>query len=332
MAIQLVTEEIVLRMSKQAILITGSDNLCLAGGVALNCVANGKLLKEKIAKNIYVQPAAGDSGGALGAALAVYYIYLNSSRKISSSYDNMNGSYLGPSYSTQEIDFVIKKYNAVASILDEETVVKQTAHLLNEGNVLGWFQGRMEFGPRALGNRSILADARNTEMQKKLNLKIKYRESFRPFAPCVLVEDASIYFELNHQSPYMLFVTDVNKDRLINNKKSNLHIGLINQINEIRSDIPAVTHVDNSARVQTVDKEQNSLMHKLLLEFKSLTGSSVLVNTSFNVRGEPIVCSPEDAFLCFMNTEMDYLVIENYIFDKRKQPAWKKQKAVFTND
>jgi len=332
LAIQQVTEECVIKMSKTALTLSESNNLCLAGGVALNCVANGKLLKEKIADNIYVQPAAGDAGGSLGAALSVYYIYLNNPRKVSSNYDSMKGSYLGPSFSTQEIDSVINKHKAVATILNEEQLLKQVAHLLKEGNVIGWFQGKMEFGPRALGNRSILADARNTEMQKKLNLKIKYRESFRPFAPCVLEEDVSRYFELNESSPYMLFVANVNNIKHNKEEKNSISNNLINKLNAIRSDIPAVTHVDNSARIQTVNKQTNSKLHALLTQFKEQTTCSLLVNTSFNVRGEPIVCSPEDAFLCFMNTEMDYLVIENYIFDKKKQPIWEKKKIVFTND
>ncbi|MBL7883359.1 MAG: hypothetical protein JNL69_04785, partial [Bacteroidia bacterium] len=332
LAIQQVTEECVIKMSKTALTLSESNNLCLAGGVALNCVANGKLLKEKIADNIYVQPAAGDAGGSLGAALSVYYIYLNNPRKVSSNYDSMKGSYLGPSFSTQEIDSVINKHKAVATILNEEQLLKQVAHLLKEGNVIGWFQGKMEFGPRALGNRSILADARNTEMQKKLNLKIKYRESFRPFAPCVLEEDVSRYFELNESSPYMLFVANVNNIMHNKEEKNSISNNLINKLNAIRSDIPAVTHVDNSARIQTVNKQTNSKLHALLTQFKEQTTCSLLVNTSFNVRGEPIVCSPEDAFLCFMNTEMDYLVIENYIFDKKKQPIWEKKKIVFTND
>lgn len=332
LAIQQVTEECVIKMSKTALTLSESNNLCLAGGVALNCVANGKLLKENIAKKIYVQPAAGDAGGALGAVLAVYYIYLNNDRKTAISYDSMNGSYLGPSYSAKDIDAVINKYKGVADKLDEQTLLKQTAHLLNEGNVIGWFQGKMEFGPRALGNRSILADARNTAMQKKLNLKIKYRESFRPFAPCVLEEDVRLYFELNEPSPYMLFVANVCENRQKQEQNLNGEKKLIDKINEIRSDIPAVTHIDNSARVQTVSKETNPKLYDLLTEFKQETSCGVLVNTSFNVRGEPIVCTPEDAFLCFMNTEMDYLVIENYIFDKRKQVAREKKKIVFTND
>jgi len=332
LAIQLVTEETVLKMSKSALQLTGSKNLCLAGGVALNCVANGKLLRENIAENIYIQPAAGDAGGALRAALAVYYIYLNNQRKYSAEYDKMKGSYLGPSFSSQEIDSVINKYKAVATLFDEPVLLNQAAHLLKEGNVVGWFQGRMEFGPRALGNRSILADARNPEMQKKLNLKIKYRESFRPFAPCVLAENVANYFELDKASPYMLFVANVNQNRLNKQKEDVSKNNLIDKLNELRSDIPAVTHVDYSARIQTVHKETNPRLHRLLNEFKTLTNYSVLINTSFNVRGEPIVCSPEDAFLCFMNTEMDYLVLENYIFDKKKQSQWTKQKPKFTVD
>lgn len=334
LAIQSITEECMLKMAKEALKISETKNLCLAGGVALNCVANGKILEENIAEKIYIQPASGDSGGAIGSALAVYYIYLNNDRKKTELFDNMNGSYLGPSFSDTEVKDMALVNNAIYKHYEkEEELVQLSAKLLSDGNVIGWFQGKMEFGPRALGNRSILADARNTEMQKKLNLKIKYRESFRPFAPCVLEEDAREYFDIKIFSPYMLFTAQVKKERLnINNKKTS-DSDLIETVNEKRSDIPAVTHVDYSARIQTVSKTTNTKFYSLLIEFKKQTGCSLLVNTSFNVRGEPIVCSPEDAYSCFMNTEMDYLVINNFIFDKTEQPIFnKKINNIMIND
>jgi carbamoyltransferase len=333
LAIQLVTEECVMKMAKHTLQLCNSENLCLAGGVALNCVSNGKLIKQHIAEKFYIQPASGDSGGALGAALAVHYIYLNNPKVSTTDYDGMKGSYLGPSYSNIEIERVIQKYKAFADFVEDEKILfKNAAAFLKEGNVVGWFQGRMEFGPRALGNRSILADARNGEMQRKLNLKIKYRENFRPFAPCVIEEDAQEYFELDQKSPFMLYVADVKLDRRTVVSTNSNSLNLIEKINTVRSDIPAVTHVDNSARIQTVNKLTNPKLYNLLSEFKKLTNCSLLVNTSFNVRGEPIVCKPEDAYLCFMNTEMDYLVMENFIFDKKQQPFWEKQLNKFEVD
>lgn len=333
LAIQLVTEESVVKLVKEAIKLTGIKTICLSGGVALNCVANGRLLKEKIADNIYIMPAAGDAGGSLGAAYAVYYIYLNSKRILYDTYDNLKNAYLGPRYNDRDIEEIIKKYQAVyTKIKDDDILYSKTADLLANGNIIGWFQGRMEFGPRALGNRSILADPRNVDMQKKLNLKIKYRESFRPFAPCVLEEDLKLYFNLDIVSPYMLFVSDVIHSirKKLPEKFSTLKIS--DKINTSRSSISAVTHIDYSARIQTVNKKTNERLYLLLHAFKLATNCSVLINTSFNVRGEPIVCSPEDAYLCFMNTEIDYLVINNYLFDKTTQPKLIKEKRKFDLD
>ncbi len=333
LAIQIVTEESVIKIVKEAIKLTGIKTICLSGGVALNCVANGRLLKEKIADNIYIMPAAGDSGGSLGAAYAVYYIYLKNKRIINNTYDNINYSYLGPRYDDQEIEEIIKKYQAIyTKIKDDNILYSKTADLLANGNIIGWFQGRMEFGPRALGNRSILADPRNINMQKKLNLKIKYRESFRPFAPCILEEDLKMYFNLDIASPYMLFVSDVIISMREKLPKKFSILKFTEKINTNRSSIPAVTHIDYSARIQTVNKNTNERLYLLLNAFKLNTNCSVLVNTSFNVRGEPIVCSPEDAYLCFMNTEMDYLVMNNYIFDKTTQPKLTKEKRKFDLD
>jgi carbamoyltransferase len=320
LAIQLVTEEIIIKIAKHVKEITNADYLCLAGGVALNCVANGKLQKENIFKEIFIQPAAGDAGGSLGAALAAYHIYFKNERTIGSG-DSMKGSYLGPSFSSLDIEKIIRKYNACASKFENfEEVTKTTAKYLEKGNAIGWMQGKMEFGPRALGRRSILGDARNPEMQKKLNLKIKYRESFRPFAPSVLAEDVAEYFDYDGISPYMLLVHKINdriKKPLPNNFDS---LSIKEKLYTERSSIPAITHIDYSARIQTVHKETNPEYWNLINEFKQRTGVGLVVNTSFNVRGEPIVCTPEDAYRCFMRTEMDYLVIENYIFDKKKQP------------
>lgn len=322
LAIQEVTEEVVIKLAKEAKRLTGSENLCLAGGVALNCVANGKLQNEKIFKHVYIQPAAGDAGGALGAALAAHYIYFQNERVATTKLDSMKGSYLGPEYSNLEIETVSRKYKAPFERHDDASLVKKTAEVLAKGNVVGWFQGRMEFGPRALGSRSIIADARNPEMQKKLNLKIKYRESFRPFAPSVLAEEANHYFDLESESPYMLLVQPVKKSRLNELPKNFGELDLMQKLYFLRSDIPSVTHIDYSARIQTVHKETNLRYWDLIKEFQLQTGYAVIVNTSFNVRGEPIVCTPEDAYRCFMRTEMDYLVLGNYIFEKGKQPVW----------
>ncbi len=336
LAIQLVTEEIVIKMAKELKRITNSDNLCMAGGVALNCVANGKLQSQNIFKNIYIQPAAGDSGAALGAALASSCLYFNEPRVFENNSDQMLGSYLGPDFSDKEIELMCKQTKAVYTFhSDFKDVSKIIAQKIGEGNVVGWFQGRMEFGPRALGNRSILADARNEDMQKKLNLKIKNREGFRPFAPSVLAEDVNEYFELKNDSPYMLFVAPLQakyKEALPTNYKE---LQLFDKLYTKRSKLPAITHVDFSARIQTVHQQTNKNYYDLINEYKNQTGVGVIVNTSFNVRGEPIVCSPEDAYRCFMSTDLDYLVIDTFVFEKTKQPNWQnkvKWKTKFEKD
>ncbi len=322
LAIQQVTEEIILSMAAELKKITGAGNLCLAGGVALNCVANGKLLKTGLFDDIYVQPAAGDAGGAVGSALAAYHIFFKNEREITFP-DAMKGAFLGPEFSPAEIEYTAKSFNAKYICFNNfDDLAEQTAAVISRGNVVGWFQGRMEFGPRALGNRSILGDARNSEMQKKLNLKIKYRESFRPFAPSVLAEDVSEYFGLEKPSPYMLLVAGVQQKHLNPLPENYFDLPLKERLYFLRSDIPSVTHIDNSARIQTVHKETNERYWNLISQFKKLTGYGVIVNTSFNVRGEPIVCSPVDAYKCFMRTEMDYLVMGNYLFDKKEQPEW----------
>lgn len=320
LAIQLVTEEIIIKIAKHIKEITNTDYLCLAGGVALNCVANGKLQKENIFKEIFIQPAAGDAGGSLGAALAANHIYFENERIVNSN-DSMKGSYLGPSFSDLDIEKTIRKYNADSTKHESfEELTQTVAKHLEEGNAIGWMQGKMEFGPRALGRRSILGDARNPEMQKKLNLKIKYRESFRPFAPSVLAEDVNEYFDYDGISPYMLLVHKIS-DRIKKALPSNFSsFSIKEKLYTERSSIPAITHIDFSGRIQTVHKETNPEYWSLINEFKKRTGVGLVVNTSFNVRGEPIVCTPEDAYRCFMRTEMDYLVIENYIFEKKKQP------------
>ena len=323
LAIQLITEEVVIKIAREAKNLTNSDNLCLSGGVALNCVSNGKLIKENIFENVFIQPAAGDAGGALGAAQAAYYIYFKNNRVISAKEDQMSGSYLGPEYSKKEIILMGKKYKAVSTYYENfGKLSKDVALLISEGNAIGWMQGRMEFGPRALGNRSILGDARNPEMQKKLNLKIKYRESFRPFAPSVLAEDCSKYFEQETPSPYMLLVQPIVKALRKSLPKGYDDLDLKQKLYTLRSTIPSITHIDFSARIQTVHKKTNPKYWDLINEFKQLTGFGLVINTSFNVRGEPIVCSPEDAYRCFMRTQMDYLVIGNFIFNKKKQPDW----------
>ncbi len=324
-AIQQVTEEILLKMAAEAKRITGSKNVCLAGGVALNCVGNGKLLKAGIFEDIFVQPAAGDAGGAVGAALAAYYLVFKNERKITLP-DAMSGSFLGPEFTSAEIEHTAKYYKAKYTKFDDfEELATKTAEILAEGNVVGWFQGRMEFGPRALGNRSILGDARNAEMQRKLNLKIKYRESFRPFAPSVLMDACSEYFELEKPSPYMLLVADVQQKHLNKLPENYYELPLMERLYFERSDIPSVTHIDYSARVQTVHAETNPRYWQLINQFKKQTGYGLIVNTSFNVRGEPIVCTPEEAYKCFMRTEMDYLVMGDFLFDKKEQPQWKSE-------
>ncbi len=323
LAIQQVTEEAVFHMAEEAKRLTGSDNLCMAGGVALNCVANGKLLRKGIFKNIFIQPAAGDAGGALGAALAANHLYFGQERQLNDDMDAMHGSYLGPEYSDLDVESMAKKYKAKFTKFDSfEDLAIKSATILADGNVVGWSQGRMEFGPRALGARSILGDARNREMQKKLNLKIKYRESFRPFAPSVLAEDINEYFELDGPSPYMLLVADVAEKRKSTLPANYYEMPLMERLYINRSDLPSITHIDFSARIQTVHQSTNSRYHELIRQFKIQTGYGVIVNTSFNVRGEPIVNTPDDCYRCFMRTEMDYLVIGNYLFSKTDQPSW----------
>lgn len=325
LAIQEVTEEIMVLLARTAKEITQSDYLVLAGGVALNCVANEQIWKAGLFKDIWAQPAAGDAGGALGAALAGYHIWAGKKRNIFKNVsDAMEGSYLGPEYSSIDTERLIKKYQADFKKYSKyEDLAENAAYLIAEGNVVGWMQGRMEWGPRSLGNRSILADARNADMQKKLNLKIKQREGFRPFAPSVLEEDVSEYFETKTPSPYMLFTVPVAKKRRKPLPPNDL--SLFERLYTLRSDIPAVTHLDYSARIQTVSKKTNEKYWKLINFFKEKTGYGIVINTSFNVRGEPIVCTPEDAYRCFMSTEMDYLVIGNFLFDKKKQPEFTKR-------
>jgi carbamoyltransferase len=325
-SVQEVTEMALLNMARYVKKETGKKNLCLAGGVALNCVANGKILREGLFDNIWIQPAAGDAGGALGAALAVWYQYLGFSRTLNGNLDFQKGSYLGPEYGDGEIRKYLESKQIPFRELERDEIIKLTAELLSQENVIGWFRGRMEFGPRALGTRSILGDAGSPKMQKKLNLKIKFRESFRPFAPSVLAEDVSDYFELDRPSPYMLLVAEVKKELQHQMTEEELKLFGIDKLNIARSTIPAVTHVDYSARIQTVHKETNPDYWELIKKFQELTGYPVIVNTSFNVRGEPIVCSPEDAYRCFMRTEMDYLVLGNFLLDKSGQPAFADKK------
>ncbi len=332
LAIQQVTEESVLRLAKAARELTGCKDLVMAGGVALNCVANGKILRAGIFDDLWFQPAAGDAGGALGATYAVWHILFGNERQVSVQHDATQGSYLGPEFSDKETDRVLQKYGAKARLYDEYScLASDVARKLGEGNVVGWFQGRMEFGPRALGNRSILGDARNPEMQKKLNLKIKYREGFRPFAPSVLEEDIADYFDLQSNSPYMLIVAPVREDRQNPLPPGYHEKPLYDRLYFLRSDLPAITHIDYSARIQSVSRETNPRYWELINQFKQQTGYGVIVNTSFNVRGEPIVCTPDDAYRCFMRTEMDYLVIGNYLLDKKEQPPlpdtsdWRKE-------
>jgi carbamoyltransferase len=317
-SIQAVLDEAVLRLTRSLARTTGSRNLCLAGGVALNCVANGKVLRDGHFDNIWIQPAAGDAGGALGSALAAYHIFKGQRRELNGS-DSMSGSYLGPHYSQAEIERRLAAAGAKFDVLDEAGMLEAAALALAGEKAVGWFQGRMEFGPRSLGARSILADPRSPAMQKTLNLRIKYRESFRPFAPAVLREDVADWFDLSSDSPYMIFVADVRKDRRRPMTPTEQGLFGIDKLNVARSEIPAVTHVDYSARIQTVHRDTNALFHKLLSRFKQLTGCPVLVNTSFNVRGEPIVCTPEDAFRCFMGNELDMLVIGNCVLQKPDQ-------------
>jgi len=317
-SIQKVTEDIMIKIAKSLKEEFNLPNLCLAGGVALNCVANGKILKEKIFDNIWVQPAAGDAGGSLGAALALWYIEQNNPRKVNPN-DSMQGSYLGPEYSQKEIEEQLDKGGAKYQIFKDEELLDKTATDLSNEEAIGWFQGRMEFGPRALGGRSILGDPRSEKMQKNLNLKVKYRESFRPFAPSILKGDLSEWFDINVDSPYMLMVANINENKIINMTEDQKNLFGIDKLNVKRSEIPAVTHVDYSARIQTVHKETNEKYYKLIQKFKEKTNCPILVNTSFNVRGEPIINTPLDAFNCFMGTDLDKLVIGNCYLDKNNQ-------------
>ncbi len=319
-SIQVVTEEIMLSMARHVHRETGMENLCLAGGVALNCVGNGRLLREGPFKRLWIQPAAGDAGGALGVALTIHHKVLGSPRRHRSEGDSMRGSYLGPAFSDDEIEAFLRSAGAVYERLPMAAVIERTAQLLAAEKVVGWLQGRMEFGPRALGARSILGDPRSRRMQSVMNVKIKFRESFRPFAPSILREHLGAWFELDVDSPYMLLVAPVRAERRITMTADEQRLFGIAKLNVPRSDIPAVTHVDYSARIQTVHRETNPVYHDLLERFHALTGCPVLVNTSFNVRGEPIVCTPQDAYLCFMRTEMDHLVLGSFLLDKTRQP------------
>lgn len=324
LAIQAVTEEVVMRLCRTAKKLAGCKNLVMAGGVALNCVANGKISKSGLFDNIWIQPAAGDAGGAIGAAYAARYIWQGVPRPDNTNAsDRMQGAYLGPSFDEGDVQRVCRKFSAQRTRFNDfDDLCRNVADRLAEGKVVGWFQGRMEMGPRALGNRSILGDPRKPDMQKRLNLKIKYREGFRPFAPSVLAEEANTYFELKTASPYMLLVAPVKTDQRKPLPENLGDMDMLERLYHLRSEIPSVTHVDYSARIQTVHKETNERYWQLIQSFKKLTGCGLLVNTSFNVRGEPIVCTPSDAYRCFMRTEMDYLVIENSLFDKLAQPKW----------
>ena len=324
-SIQAVTEEVLLRLGRSVQRETNEEYLCLAGGVALNCVANGKLIREGIFKDVWIQPAAGDAGGALGAALVVWYgSHERPHMTDGNGRDGMHGAYLGPRFEREEIMQQLNAMNAKYVELDDGELLPRLARILNEGNVVGWFQGRMEFGPRALGNRSIIGDPRNNKMQSVMNLKIKYRESFRPFAPSVLAERVCDYFDFHSTSPYMLVVASVKDDIRIPMTEEEKTLFGIEKLNVPRSELPAITHVDYSARVQTVHQDTNPRYYELIKTFNDLTGCGVVVNTSFNVRGEPIVCTPTDAFRCFMRTEIDYLVIENFLLAKSEQIPWEK--------
>ena len=320
-SIQKVTEEIIIKIAKAIFKDTGEKNLCLAGGVALNCVANGILLREKIFDNIWIQPAGGDSGGALGAALSAWYIHYGKKRIISSNRDSMKGAFLGPEFSNKEIEAALLKSRANFHKYNEKELLKKVAILLSEGKAIGWMQGRMEFGPRALGARSILADPRSSSMQKQLNLKVKFRESFRPFAPSILRNHLNDWFELDCDSPYMLLVEKLKKSKCRTMSKNESKLFGIEKLNVKRSEVPAITHVDYSARIQTVHRDTNARYNDLILTFYKITGCPILVNTSFNVRGEPIVCTPSDAFKCFMGNELDALVIGDFLLFKEEQDS-----------
>ncbi len=322
-SIQEVTEEIMLRMARYIHKITGQDRLCLAGGVALNCVGNGRILREGPFKEIWIQPASGDAGGSLGAALLAWYKYLGNKRVVDNNNDLQKASLLGPSYSDDYIEGFLKERNISYKKLVFLEIPEVVAGLITQGNVIGWFQGKLEFGPRALGSRSIIGDARNPEMQSKMNLKIKYRESFRPFAPTVLKESVSTWFDLDKESPYMLLTAPVKNEKRVRARDSNNITQGFDKLKVNRSVIPAVTHVDYSARIQTVKKEDNALFYDTINAFYKKTGCPMIINTSFNIRGEPLVCSPEDAFKCFMRTEIDYLVMGTFLLDKKEQTALK---------
>lgn len=324
-SIQAVTEDIVLRMANHVHKVTGEKYLCMAGGVALNCVANGRLLREGPFEDIWIQPAAGDAGGALGAALLVWHMVKDNPREADNVHDSMRGAYLGPEFRDDEIKAFLDSRGYPARKLDDGEWAKTVAGIMASENVVGLLQGRMEFGPRALGGRSIVGDARSPKMQSIMNLKIKYRESFRPFAPSCMVERVSDFFELDRPSPYMLLVAQVQPKRC-KGKEDAAKLGIRERINQVRSDVPAITHVDYSARVQTVNRETNPRYHALIKAFEDITGYGIIINTSFNVRGEPIVCTPEDAYRCFMRTEMDYLVLGSYLLAKTEQPPWTEKK------
>jgi len=323
-SIQVVTEEVVLKIARNVQKELDVDYLCLAGGVALNCVSNGRILREGPFKDIWIQPAAGDAGGALGAALSVWYEYLGNPRQVTGN-DVMGGSYLGPRSSEGEIKDYLDSVNARYETLDDDALMPRLAEILDGENVVGWSQGRMEFGPRSLGGRSVIGDPRSQKMQSVMNLKIKYRESFRPFAPAVKAEKVSDWFEIDRRSPYMLLVAPVKEDKRLAMTEQQQKLFGIEKLNIPRSQIPAITHVDYSARIQTVHSDTNPRFYKLLEAFEARTDCPVLVNTSFNVRGEPIVCTPEDAYRCFMRTEMDYLVLENVLLSKQEQPEWQEE-------
>jgi carbamoyltransferase len=322
-SVQEVVEEVMLRSATTLHEETGSDNLCLAGGVALNCVGNGRILREGPFRSIWIQPAAGDAGGSLGVAQLIWHRHLGKERAVRPGVDSMRGAYLGPDFSEDEVLAYLRSQDAVFRKLEREELIETVAGLLANEKVVGWFKGRMEFGPRALGARSILGDARSTAMGRQMNLKIKFRESFRPFAPSVLRERVSDFFEMECESPYMLLVAPVKEERRIAMSAAEQEVWGIEQLNVPRSDVPAITHVDYSARVQTVSHETNPDYHDLIRAFEEATGYGIIVNTSFNVRGEPIVCTPRDAYTCFMRTEMDYLVLGSYLLSKDDQPEWK---------
>ncbi|MFC1492594.1 carbamoyltransferase [candidate division KSB1 bacterium] len=330
-SVQEVTEEVMLKMTRHVQKVTGSENLCLAGGVALNCVGNGKILRNGPFKNIWIQPAAGDAGGALGAALFVWHQYLDNERKASGEKDSQSGSYLGPEFDTDYIKSYLEKNNIKYSLLNKDEIPERVADLINDQKVIGWYQGRMEFGPRALGGRSIIGDARSAKMQEVMNLKIKFRESFRPFAPTVIEERISDYFQIDRPSPYMLLVANIQDDIKREMTAEEEELFGLDKLHVIRSKIPAITHVDYSARIQSVSKDVNPLYHAMIKKFDEKYGTGVIINTSFNVRGEPIVCTPEDAYLCFMRTNMDYLMLGSFLLDKKDQKAlegdvdWRKE-------